>query len=145
MGVLAEALNHLAAVSVSGVTSYAPDQNPDALARSQLPALVIAPELGGESQGLEPNTFNAGDGCLTINVAHLLLVAPVAAGYGLRSALPAVANAMDTYISAMAADPSLGGVLAGALSFRLRAGVVRYGGVDYHGVVFTHTWTLRVR
>jgi hypothetical protein len=31
-----------------------------------------------------------------------------------------------------------------ALRFRVRAGVVRYAGMDYHGVVFTHTWRLHV-
>jgi hypothetical protein len=144
MGVLATALDHLAAVAVSGVTSYAPDETPDALARSQLPALVILPELGDESPGLEPNQFSAGDGRLTIEVAHVLMLAPIPAGLGLRGALPALAAAIDAYAEAMAADPSLGGALPVALRFRVRAGVVRYGGVDYHGAVFTHTWTLRV-
>jgi hypothetical protein len=144
MGVLATALDNLAAVVVSGVTSYAPDETPDALARSQLPALVILPELGGESPGLEPNSFSAGDGLLTVEIAHVLMLAPVPAGLGLRSALPALADAIDASAEAMASDPTLGGALRVALRFRVRAGVVRYGGVDYHGAVFTHVWTLHV-
>jgi hypothetical protein len=144
MGVLAAALDNLAAVVVGGVTSYAPDETPDALARSQLPALVILPELGGESPGLEPNSFTAGDGRLTVDVAHVLLLAPVPAGLGLRSALPTLADAIDNYAAAMAADPTLGGALPVALRFRVRAGVVRFSGVDYHGAVFTHTWTLHI-
>jgi hypothetical protein len=144
MGVLAAALDNLAAVTVSGVTSYPPDQTPDTLARSQLPALVILPELGGESPGLEPNQFSAGDGRLTIEIAHVLLIAPVPAGLGLRGMLPALADAIDTYTAALAADPTLDGALPVALRCRVRAGVVRFGGVDYHGAVFTHTWTLNV-
>jgi hypothetical protein len=144
MGVLAAALDNLAAVTVSGVTSYPPDQTPDALARVQLPALVILPELGGESPGLEPNQFSAGDGQLTIEIAHVLLIAPVPAGLGLRGMLPALADAIDAYTAALAADPTLDGALPVALRFRVRAGVVRFGGVDYHGAVFTHTWTLHV-
>jgi len=144
MGVFADALNQLAAVTVSGVTSYAPGETPGALTRAQLPALVIVPELGGESPGLEPNLFTAGDGQLAVEVAHVLILAPVAAGLGLRGALPALASAMDAYIEAMAAHPTLDGALPGALRLRVRAGVVRYGGLDYHGAVFTHVWTLRV-
>ena len=77
MGVLRTALDNLAAVSVTGMTSYALEDTPDALTRAQLPALVILPELGGESPGLEANTFSAGDGQLTIEVAHVLLLEPV--------------------------------------------------------------------
>jgi hypothetical protein len=144
MGVLATALDNLAAVTVSGVTSYAPDDTPDSLARAQLPALIIVPELGGESPGLEPNSFNAGDGRLTVEVAHVLLLAPITAGLGIRGALPALADAIDAYTEALAAVPTLNGALPVALRFRVRAGVVRYGAVDYHGVVFTHTWMLHV-
>jgi hypothetical protein len=144
MGVLATALDNLAAVTVSGVTSYPPDQTPDALARSQLPALVILPELGSESPGLEPNQFSAGDGRLTVEIAHVLLIAPVPAGLGLRGTLPTLAAAIDAYVVALAADPTLSDALPVALRFRVRAGVVRFAGVDYHGAVFTHTWTLHV-
>jgi hypothetical protein len=144
MGVLASALDNLAAVAVSGVTSYAPDETPDALARSQLPALVILPELAPEAPGLEPNSFSAGDGRLTVEIAHVLLLAPVTAGLGLRGSLPALAAAIDAYAEALAADPTLNGALPVALRFRVRAGVVRYAGLDYHGAVFTHTWTLHV-
>jgi hypothetical protein len=144
MGVLATALNNLAAVTVSGVTSYAPGATPDGLTRAQLPALVILPELGGGSPGLEPNHFSAGDGRLTVRIAHALLVEPVAGGLGMRGALPALADAVDAYAEAMAADPTLSGALPLALRFEARLGVVRYAGVDYHGALFTHTWTLFV-
>ncbi|HVO70084.1 MAG TPA: hypothetical protein VMT24_08565 [Aggregatilineaceae bacterium] len=144
MGVLATALANLAAVVVSGVTSYTLDETPDGLTRAQLPALVILPELGGDWPGLEPNTFSAGDGRLTVQVAHVLLLAPVTEGLGLRSALPALAEAIDAYAGAMAADPTLDGALPVALRCRVRAGMVRFSGVDYHGATFLHTWTLQV-
>jgi hypothetical protein len=144
MGVLATALEKLAAVSVSGVTSYELDETPEALGTAHLPALVIVPELGGRWPGLEPSGFSAGDGVITARVAHLLLVAPVAEGLGQRGALPALAAAIDTYLEALADDPVLDGTLAVALTCAVRAGVVRYAGVDYHGATFLHTWTLHV-
>lgn len=142
--VLRTALDNLAAVSVTGITSYALDDMPDALTRAQLPALVILPELGGESPGLEASTFSAGDGQLTIDVAHVLLLEPVAGGLGFKGALPTLADAIDTYLAAMANDPTLNGALPVALRCRVKAGVVRYASVDYHGAVFTHTWRLHL-
>ena len=44
----------------------------------------------------------------------------------------------------MASDPLLDGALRAALHVDLRAGVVRYAGVEFHGATFTHTWRLRV-
>jgi hypothetical protein len=144
MGVLAAALTNLAAVNVSGVTSYALGETPDALNRAQLPALVILPELGGDSPGLEPSLFSAGDGRLTIRITHVLLIAPVVGGLGQRGILPTLAALIDTYAAAMAGDPTLNGALPMALRFQVRAGVVRYAGIDYHGAAFTHTWTLHL-
>ncbi|NLF75409.1 MAG: hypothetical protein GX573_06905 [Chloroflexi bacterium] len=144
MGPFLTALTRLAAVPVSGVTSYPLDSMPDALTPAQLPALVIVPELGGASPGLEPSIFAAGEGMLVARVAHLLIVAPVAGGLGARGAFPALAAAIDDYLAAMASDPLLDGALRAALHVDLRAGVVRYAGVEFHGATFTHTWRLRV-
>ncbi|MBN2303075.1 MAG: hypothetical protein JXQ72_01270 [Anaerolineae bacterium] len=144
MGTLATALDNLTAIPVSGVTSYALDEMPDSLGSAQLPALVILPEVGGEGPGLEPSGFTAGDGELTVRVAHVLLLAPVTEGLGLRGTLPALADAIDTYVEALAGNPTLDGALLTALRCTVRAGVVRYGGIDYHGATFMHTWTLWV-
>jgi len=92
----------------------------------------------------KPSPFAAGAGRLTAQVAHVLLVAPVAAGLGQRGALSRLADLIDGYIEAMAADPLLGGALPVGLHFQVRAGVVRYGGIDYHGATFLHTWALNV-
>jgi hypothetical protein len=144
MGPFLTALTRLAAVPVSGVTSYPPGDTPDALTAAQLPALVIVPELGGASPGLEPSIFAAGEGTLVARVAHLLIVAPMAGGLGARGAFPALVAAIDTYLAAMASDPLLDDALRSALHVELRAGVVRYAGADFHGATFTHTWRLHV-
>ena len=144
MGALSTALERLAAVSLPGVTSIPLETTPGALARVALPALVIVPELGGESPGLEPNPFAAGTGRLVVQVAHVLLLAPLTGGAGTGAALSSLTALLDAYVAALAADPTLGGALIAPLRLRLRTGVVGYGGVDYHGAVFTHTWTLQV-
>jgi|AMZC01.1.fsa_nt_AMZC01006307.1_5 hypothetical protein len=144
MGALSTALARLAAVAVPGVNSIPLDATPGVLKRVSLPALVIVPELGGESPGLEPNPFAAGTGRLVVQVAHALLLAPLTGGAGSGAALSALMEALDAYVAALAADPTLGGALLAPLRLRLRVGVVRYGGVDYHGAVFAHTWTLPV-
>ncbi|NDJ77551.1 MAG: hypothetical protein GYB65_14965 [Chloroflexi bacterium] len=144
MGILATALTNLAAVPVTGVTSFPPDETPDALTGAQLPALLILPELGGTWPGLEPSRFSAADGTLTVRVAHMLLLAPVTGGTGLGSALPVLADAIDTYAAALAGEPTLDGALAVALRCTVQAGVVRYAGIDYHGATFFHDWQLAI-
>jgi hypothetical protein len=141
---LTTALDNLAAVSVSGITSYALDETPDSLTTAQLPALVILPELSGEMPGLQPSGFSAGVGQITAQIAHVLLVAPVAHGLGSKTLLPDLVNRMDAYLAALAGDPTLDGALAVALHCTIRAGVVRFGGVDYHGAVFMHTWVMNL-
>ncbi|HEX3049448.1 MAG TPA: hypothetical protein VHP83_02255 [Aggregatilineaceae bacterium] len=141
---LAAALSNLAAISVSGVTSYALDHTPDSLVSAQLPALVILPELSGEMPGLQPNGFSAGVGQVTAQIAHVLLVAPVVSGMGSKTLLPDLVSLIDAYVAALAGDPTLGGALALVLMFTIRAGVVRYSGVEYHGAVFTHTWVMNL-
>ncbi|HMM29909.1 MAG TPA: hypothetical protein PKD46_16630 [Aggregatilineaceae bacterium] len=141
---LAVALERLGALVVEGVTSYAPDETPDALGGAQLPALVIAPEWGGGWPGLEPSALAAGFGRLEARVAQVLLLAPVAAGDGSRGMLPALAAAIDAYMSALAADPTLGGALIQPARVRVAVGVAPYGGIDYHAATFAHEWVLRV-
>lgn len=144
MGALSTALSRLAEVAVTGVNSLPLATTPETLARVALPALVIVPELSGESPGLEPNPFAAGSGRLTVQVAHALLLAPLTGGAGLGAVLASLVGTVDAYIAALAADPTLGGALVAPLGVRVRTGVVRYGGADYHGAIFTHTWTLQV-
>jgi hypothetical protein len=83
-------------------------------------------------------------GQVTAQIAHVLLVAPVVSGMGSKTLLPDLVTLIDAYVAALAGDPTLGGALALALTFTIRAGVVRYGGVEYHGAVFTHTWVMNL-
>ena len=92
---LMTALDNIAAVVVSGITSYALDETPDSLTTAQLPALVILPELSGEMPGLLPSGFSAGMGQVTAQIAHVLLVAPVAHGIGSKTLLP---DLMDHHV-----------------------------------------------
>ena len=139
MGALSTALAKLAALTVSGATSFALDETPGALARVQLPALIVVPELGGESPGLEPSGFSAGDGRLVVGGMSC-----TGCGDGRqRVARHRIGTAIDATIAALASDHAGRG--AGRPAARaVRAGVVSFGGADYHGVVFTHTWTLHV-
>lgn len=145
MGVLATALTNLAGVIVPGVMSYALDDAPDRLARAQLPALVIMPEVAADdAPGMQPLGFGAGDARLVVRIAHVLLAAPVAAGVGRRGLLPDLIDHVDSYVAALAADPTLNGALPLALRFDVHIGVLSYGGVAYYGAVFAHEWTLHV-
>ena len=141
---LVEALERLGSIGVPGVSSYALNETPESLGGAQLPALVIAPEWGGDWPGLAPSGFAAGYGRLAARVAHVLLVAPVAGGAGSHAALPELAAVIDAYIVALAADPTLGGSLVRPAQVHVRAGVAPYGGIDYHAATFLHEWTLRL-
>lgn len=144
MGSLATALDNLAAVPVSGVTSYALDDAPDSLGSAQLPALVIQPELNGHAPGMTPNRFTGGEGRLAVQIAHVLLFAPITSGIGLRGALPDLIATIDTYAQAMAADPLLDGALSEGLRFSVHIGVAAYGGMNFHAATFVHNWLLQV-
>lgn len=144
MGALAAALANLAAVPIVGVTSYAVGETPDDLTRAQLPALVIVPEAGGESAGMQVTGFSTGDARLAVRIAHVLLYGPVTVGIGRRGSLPGLVSLVDEYAAALAADPLLDGALAQALQFEVRMGVVRYGGTEYFGATFLHAWALQV-
>jgi hypothetical protein len=144
MGTFAQALSNLAALAVPGVTSYALADAPARLSGAQLPALLILPELSGEAPGLEPNRFSPGNGRITVQIVHALLLAPVSAGLGARGSYPALAALVDAYLTTLAADPTLGGALAVPLRAHLRWGVLRYGDLDCFGASFAHSWILQI-
>jgi hypothetical protein len=144
------ALERLAALHVPGVAQhYGVEAVPDALTRAHLPALLVLPveipddtlfkERGG---GLEPLAFAEGTRTLVCTVNHLLLVAPVGAGAGLRTHLPLLVDLMDAYFDALGADVTLGGALLEPAQVRTQAGVFPRGGAVYHGCAFRHRWVL---
>lgn len=144
MGKLATALTNLAAISVQGAISYALGDTPEGLTRTHLPALVIFPEVGGHAPGVQPTGFSEGDAQFTTQIAHVLIYGPAAANLGRRGSLPDLIDLIDNYTEALADDPTLSGALPLPLRFTVQIGIVRYGGVEYYGVTFLHTWVLQV-
>jgi len=146
------ALTQLAGLGVNGVQhNYDVDAVPESLSRAQLPALLVLPvefEENALSQqrggGFQTIAFSGGGATVEYRVTHLLLIAPAAAGKGLRSHLPALINGVDAYFSALSTDAMLGDTLAAPAEVRVEPGRFHYGGVEYVGCAFRHTWLLAV-
>ena len=149
-----EALDRLALLSVAGVVaSYGVESVPDDLNRGQLPALLALPiRIEDDAQslfadrggGFEAVAFENGPRSVTYTVTHLLVVAPVPAGSGLRSHLPSLIDLTDAYVSALSADVTLDGALVEPARIRVEPGVFTYGEVEYIGCAFRHTWLMDV-
>ena len=145
----------LSNLSVSGVgANYDLNAVPEVLNRGQLPVLLVLPiEIDGtddgslfkeRGEGFKTLGFSDGVKTVTYTVNHLLLVAPVASGSGLRSHLPDLIDLIDNYFSALAATITLGGQLLEPAQVRIDPGVYTYGGVVYIGCAFRHTWVVAV-
>ena len=149
------ALTALSSLSVSGVgANYDVDAVPEAINRGQLPVLLVLPieteatregglfrERGGR---FETVAFADGVKTVTATVTHLLLVAPVVSGSGLKTHLPDLIDLIDNYFSALAAAVTLGGQLLEPAQVRVEPGLFAYGGVEYVGCAFRHVWILSV-
>ena len=146
------ALTTLAALNVNGVAhNYDLDTVPDDLSRAQLPALLVLPvEVEDDalfkqrSAGFEAVAFSGGPRTVTYTVTHLLLVAPVNAGRGLRTHLPQLIDLIDDYFAALGSDVTLGGALLEPAQVRVEPGVFEHGHAHYHGCAFRHTWLVEV-
>lgn len=148
---LKTALTNLAALNVAGITQhYGIDTVPDALSRAQLPALLMLlidneDRLFQErSDGFTTVAFSQGARTVTYSVLHLLLLAPLESGAGLRSHLPNLVDAMDAYFAALATDVRLGGALLEPAHVAVEPGRFVYGKGDYIGCAFRHTWLVEV-
>lgn len=152
MATFRTALTNLSSLSVAGVVkNYDIDTAPDELSRAQLPALLALP---GETQdgelfkergrGFEAIAFSSGAKTVTYAVTHLLLVAPVSAGRGMRSHLPTLVTLIDNYFAALAADVTLSGALLEPAHVKVEPGVFTHGEIEYHGCAFRHMWLLQV-
>jgi hypothetical protein len=152
------AIDALAALNVPGVTSrFGITAVPEEISRGQLPALLILPldvsaddatdlnnERGAGSAGaFQAIAFLNTARDVTYRVDHVLLVAPLAAGSGLRDHLPRLVDLIDAYFTALGADLTLGGALAEAARVRVLPGIVTYGGVIYAACTFQHTWRVQ--
>jgi hypothetical protein len=146
------ALTALAALNVAGVAhNYDVQAVPDALHRAQLPALLVLPiELPGDdtdherSKGFQAMAFSTGAQTLTVQVTHLLLLAPTTQSKGLRAHLPALVDYVDTYFAALSDDVTLGGLLREPMQVRVEPGVFTINGVAHYGCAFRHTWVLTI-
>ena len=146
------ALTSLSALSVTGVSNnFDLDAVPDDLSRAQLPVLLVLPVEIADNEffkqrghGFEAVAFGSGPRTVTYTVTHLLLVAPVSAGKGLRSHLPLLIDLIDDYFAALGADVTLGGALLEPAQVRVEPGVFKHGDIDYHGCAFRHTWVMAV-
>lgn len=149
-----EALDRLAQLEPAGIAAhFAVDAVPDDLNRGQLPALLVLPvriedEAGGlfgeRGGSFEAVAFSEGPRTATIRLTHLLLVAPLAAGSGQRAHLPLLVDRIDAVLTALAGEVTLGGLLVEPLRVRVEPGIYTYGGVEYLGCAFRHTWTLDI-
>lgn len=147
-----DALTTLSQLSVAGVAhNYDIDAVPDAPARAQLPALLVLPIdlqedrlIQERGRGFQAVAFSSGARTVTYTVTHLLLVAPIGQGKGLRAHLPALVTFMDAYFAALAADVTLGGALLEPASVRVEPGVFPIGSTEYYGCAFRHTWLMKV-
>lgn len=152
MALFRTALTELAGLNVTGVAhNYDVDTVPDDLSRAQLPALLVLPvdveedalfrQSGG---GFEAVAFADGARTVVYTATHLLLVAPVSAGAGLRSHLPLLIDLIDDYFAALGDDVTLGGTLLEPVRVRVEPGVFTHGERPYHGCAFRHTWVMAV-
>ena len=144
------ALSRLSALNVSGIrNNFDVDKLPNSLHRAQLPALLALPiELERErlfrerNDNLQTAVFSGGAKTITYALTHLLLVAPVESGLGIRSHLPQLVDLMDRYTAAMAADVTLGDALLLPARVGVEPGIFAYGEREFYGCAFRHTWLL---
>jgi hypothetical protein len=144
------AFSRLAAVNVTGVqTSYDLDDLPNTLPAADLPALAPSfPDGGGQAgglEGLETLTYDGSAWLAALEVDHVLYWSPAWSEVGLSAVLPDLVEAVDSYLDAVSADGTLGGVLDEELTIlRVQVGVVEYGGVKFFGARFRHRWVRMV-
>jgi hypothetical protein len=152
MATFRTALTNLSSLAVSGVVrNYDVDAVPDELSRTQLPVLLVLPgetqddELFKQrGQGFQAIAFSSGAKTVTYTVTHLLLVAPVSAGRGMRSHLPTLVTLIDSYFAALAANVTLSNALLEPASVKVEPGAFSHGDTAYHGCAFRHTWLIQV-
>lgn len=149
MGVYRSALDALAALDVPGATQYSISAVPDVVPRGSLPALLVQPGdvqderlFKDRGRGFEVTAFSNGPRTISVTVTHLLLTAPVTLGNGPRQHIPALIDAIDAYISALAADVTLGGALMLPARVTVEPGLFEHGSITYHGCAFRHLWLL---
>ena len=146
------ALTTLSQLAVTGVSNnYDVDSLPDVLHRAQLPALLVTPVdtqddrfFKERGEGFQTLAFSSGARSVTYTVTHLLLIAPITAGSGVRSNLPTLIDLIDNYFSAFANDVILNGALLEPAQVKVELGIFSYDAAEYYGCAFRHTWLMEV-
>lgn len=146
------ALSNLASLTVTGIArNYGIDSVPDQLHRAQLPALLVMPidtqdnALFQESgRAFEGVAFGEGTKTVEYVTTHLMLIAPLQRGKGLRDHLPTLITTIDNYFSALGADITLGGALEYPAEVRVEPSKFVIGKTTYVGCAFRHRWIIAV-
>lgn len=147
------ALTQLAQLTVAGVAhNYGITSVPDVPQRAQLPALLVLPLLPEmhdsrlyreTAKGFEVLAFSSGLKSVTYLVTHLLLIAPTGQSKGLRAHVPQMVSVCDAYFTALSANPLLSATLLQPARVRVEPGLFTFGGQDYYGCAFRHTWLIQ--
>lgn len=146
------ALDNLATLSVSGVAhNYGIESVPDSLHRAQLPALLVLP-LEAQDDSLFQEGGRAFEGVAFSNrtktveyvTTHLLIVAPVKRGKGLREHLPLLVTCIDNYFSALGNDVTLDDTLEHPADVRVEPTLYTLGDTQYIACSFRHRWVIAV-
>lgn len=146
------ALTQLGLLNVDGISHhYGITSLPESLSRAQLPALLVMPLEKRENEfyresGLAFEGIAFGNGTKTARfvVTHLLLVAPIGQGEGMRDHLGLLADCIDAYLEALAADITLADSLEEAAEVHIETGIYPYGKGQYYGCAFRHRWRIAI-
>lgn len=146
------AISELSNLGVTGIAhNYGLDNVPDTLHRAQLPALLVMPldtqdnslfREGGHA--FEGVAFSDGTKTVNYTLTHLLIIAPIKQGKGIRENLTLLVSCIDNYFSALGADVTLNGALSLPPQVRVEPALYTLGGTQYIGCAFRHTWTIEV-
>ncbi len=143
-------LTTLSTLSVTDVqNNYDVDALPETLSNPQLPALLVQPIdtqddrlFKQEGQGLQTVAFSGAGKTVNYTVTHLLIVAPINNGVGIRSRLPQLVTLIDNYMSAIADDPTLSDDLIEPTHVTVEPGIFTIGGREFYGCAFRHSWVM---
>ncbi len=152
MATFRAALSHLSALRVAGVqNSYDIHELPNALTPPHLPALLVMPiEPKAERWAREPRAglqtiaFSGAAKTAQYSVTHLLLVAPTDSGLGIRSHLPRLMDLIDSYMAAIGADVTLGGLLLEPTRVGVEPGTFPLDKREFYGCAFRHAWRMEI-
>lgn len=146
------ALTNLSNLSVTDIqNNYDVDALPDNLSNPQLPALLVMPiDLQNDQlfkergDGIQTVAFSGAGKTVYYTVTHLLIVAPISHGAGIRNHLPQVVTLIDNYMSAIASDITLNDVLIEPTHVEVEPGLFEVGNSKFYGCAFRHSWLMEI-